>query len=136
MSGRRPFYLPGASGRAPSKYHSRKMTIDGITFDSYREGRRYSELKMLLKAGEITDLRRQVKYVLIPAQREPDTTGPRGGVRKGMLLERECAYIADFVYLTKEGEQIVEDTKGVRTPEYVIKRKLMLYVHGIRIKEI
>ena len=87
------------------------------------------------RKGEIQDLERQVKFVLIPAQREPDTIGPRGGVKKGKVLEREVAYVADFVY-TQNGERIVEDTKGFRTKDYVIKRKLMLWVHGIRISEI
>ena len=133
MSGRRVFYLPRSGG---SKYHSRKATVDGETFDSIKEARRFAELKMLEKAGEISGLERQVKFVLIPAQREPDDVGPRGGVIRGKLIERECAYIADFVYRDAEGRQIVEDTKGVRTPEYIIKRKLMLYLHGIRIKEV
>lgn len=116
------------------KYHNRKVTIDGITFDSKKEANRYCELKLLQQAGEISDLRLQVKYTLIPAQREPDTIGKRGGIKKGKLIERECSYIADFVY-QENGKTVVEDTKGVRTKEYIIKRKLMLWVHGIRIKE-
>ena len=117
------------------KYHNRKVTIDGITFDSKKEANRYCELKLLQQAGEISDLRLQVKYTLIPAQREPDTIGKRGGVKKGKLIERECSYIADFVY-QKNGKTVVEDTKGMRTKEYIIKRKLMLWVHGIKIKEV
>ena len=75
----------------------------------------------------IRDLRRQVKYVLIPSQHE-------GQYKK--LLERECSYIADFVYTDVEsGKEVVEDTKGVRTDAYKIKRKLMLFKYGIRIKE-
>lgn len=120
---------------AYTKYRSKKVTVDGICFDSKKEANRYCELKMLEKAGEICNLQRQVKYVLIPAQREPDTVGARGGVKKGKLIERECAYMADFVY-EENGETVVEDTKGFRTTEYVIKRKLMLKVHGIRIREI
>ena len=93
--------------------------------------------KEMEKAGEIKDLRRQVKYILIPAQREPDTVGKRGGIKKGKLLEREVAYFADFVYInTGSGEEIVEDTKGIRTTEYILKRKMMLYFHHIRIHEI
>lgn len=89
------------------------------------------------KEGKITNLQRQVKYTLIPAQREPDTIGKRGGVKKGKLIERECAYYADFTYnLADSGTLVVEDTKGVRTTEYIIKRKMMLYFHGIKIKEI
>ena len=65
--------------------------------------------------GIITDLRRQVKYILIPAQREPAKVGARGGIKQGKLLEKECAYIADFVYKVVEtGEIVVEDTKGTR----------------------
>ncbi len=71
--------------------------------------------------------------MLIPTQREPNIIGTRGGVKKGKLLERECSYIADFVYI-KNGKIVVEDTKGVRTKEYIIKRKLMLYVHNIRVR--
>ena len=122
--------------RTPSKYHSKKVVVDGMTFDSQKELRRWNALRLMEKSGQITDLKRQVKYVLIPAQREPDKIGPRGGVIKGKLLERECAYMADFVYLDKNGNTVVEDTKGVRTTEYVIKRKLMLYVHGIKIVEV
>lgn len=120
-----------------SKYGAEKVTIDGITFDSKKEANRYRELKILEKIGEITNLQMQVKYVLIPAQREPDTVGKRGGIIKGKLIEREVSYIADFVYRDiKTGAWVIEDTKGMRTHEYIIKRKLMLYRHGIRIKEV
>lgn len=118
-----------------SKYHSRKITKDGQTFDSLKEYRRYCNLLLLARAGAIQNLERQVKFVLIPAQYAPDTVGKRGGIKRGKLLERECAYYADFVY-TENGEKVVEDTKGVRTAEYIIKRKLMLWVHGIEIKEV
>lgn len=117
------------------KYHNKKIVIDGQVFDSKKEGYRYRELMLLERSGQITDLQRQVKYTLIPAQREPDTIGKRGGVIKGKLIEREVSYIADFVY-RENGELVVEDTKGIRTKDYIIKRKLMLYVHRIRIKEI
>ena len=117
-----------------SKYHSKKIQADGQTFDSRKEYGRWCALRLMERAGEITDLRRQVKYVLIPAQYGPATVGPRGGVKRGALLERECAYIADFVY-QKDGQTVVEDAKGVRTPEYVLKRKLMLERYGIRILE-
>lgn len=117
------------------KYHNRKVTIDGITFDSKKEANRYQELKLLQKAGEISDLRLQVKYILIPAQYKPDRIGKRGGIKKGKIIERECSYIADFVY-QENGETVVEDTKGIKTKDYIIKRKLMLYIHGIRIREV
>lgn len=120
-----------------AKYGNNKIVIEDNTYDSMKEYRRYLDLLMLEKAGEIEDLRRQVKFVLIPAQREPDTVGKRGGIKKGKLLEREVAYFADFVYKdVKSGEIVVEDTKGMRTKEYIIKRKLMLYVHHIKIKEV
>lgn len=117
------------------KYGNKKIYADGEVFDSKKEYRRWNELIMLVKAKEITGLQRQVKYVLIPAQREPDLTGPRGGIRRGKLIEREVAYIADFVYTDRDGNTVVEDCKGMRTKEYIIKRKLMLKEYGIRIKE-
>lgn len=120
-----------------SKYGAKKTIVDGIQFDSKKEAQRFRELQLLERAGQISNLQRQVKFVLIPAQREPDQIGSRGGVKKGKLLERECIYIADFVYHIPEcSKPIVEDTKGFRTKEYVIKRKLMLFVHGIKIIEI
>lgn len=123
---------------ARSKYGSRKVTVDGITFDSRKEAARYQELKLLERAGEIRDLKRQVKYVLIPAQRAfTNEIDKKGNFKKGKLLERECAYIADFVYIDmKTGRITVEDTKGFKTKDYIIKRKLMLHAYGIRIKEI
>lgn len=107
-----------------NKYHSRRITIGGIEFDSVKEATRWRELSLLLRAGLISDLDRQVKFELIPAQRID-----------GKVVERPCNYIADFVY-TQDGRKIVEDTKGMRTKDYIIKRKLMLYVHGIKIQEI
>lgn len=129
-----------------AKYHNKKCKLDGVVFDSIKEARRYQELKFLEKAGEIRNLQTQVKFVLIPSQRID-----------GKVVERECSYKADFVYevpitieklystntgkvekMTVQGgfETVVEDTKGMRTTDYIIKRKLMLYVHGIRIKEV
>jgi hypothetical protein len=117
-----------------SKYGNKKVVRNGITYDSQREADRHAILKLLERAGKISDLERQVKFVLIPAQYAPDTIGARGGVKKGRLLEREVSYVADFVY-TENGKRIVEDSKGFRTPEYKLKRKMMLYFHGIEIKE-
>lgn len=117
-----------------SKYHSKKITVDGETFDSKKEAERWRELSMLEKAGEIHSLARQVKFELIPAIREDPVTGPRGGVKPGKLLERPVYYVADFTYCL-DGQYIVEDAKGVRTEAYKLKRKLMLYVHNIRILE-
>ena len=110
-----------------NKYGAKKTTVDGITFDSKKEAKRYKELMLLQDAGAISHLQRQVKYMLIPSQKD----------EKGKVIERECSYIADFVYIdTKAKETIVEDTKGFRTADYKIKRKLMLYKHNIRIKEV
>lgn len=120
-----------------NKYNNKKVEVNGIVFDSKREAKRYSELLLLEQVGAISNLQRQVKYVLIPAQREPDTVGARGGIHKGKVIEKECAYYADFVYFDRETQEIVvEDTKGMKTTEYTIKRKLMLFRHGIRIREI
>lgn len=123
-----------------NKYHAKKVEIDGIKFDSVKESRRFLTLRAMEEAGTISDLKRQVKYVLIPAQREPDTVGKRGGKIKGKLLERECSYVADFVYKDAQGNTVVEDVKGYRGGGayeiFKIKRKLMLYVHGIKIIEI
>ena len=122
------------------KYGNKKITAgNGQVFDSKKEYRRYCELTLLERAGEITNLQRQVHYLLIPEQRAPSTEvykrGPRTGQPKpGPVLERRVVYIADFVY-QENGETVVEDAKGMRTKEYVLKRKMMLYRYGIRIKE-
>lgn len=122
------------------KYHAHKVNVGKMIFDSKKEYRRYLELKAMEEAEQISDLKRQVKYVLIPAQREPDTIGKRGGKIKGKLIERECSYIADFVYKDSQGNTVVEDVKGYRGGGayeiFKIKRKLMLYLKNIRIKEV
>lgn len=110
-----------------NKYGNKKITVDGMTFDSKKEYWRWCELKLLEKAGAITGLERQHRFMLVPRQKDIN----------GKILEREICYIADFVYTDKQtGETVVEDTKGVRTKEYIIKRKLMLWFNGIRIKEV
>ena len=130
-------YKGTASG---SKYHSKKIKApDGEIFDSRKEYKRWCDLTLLERAGEIKNLQRQVPYLLVPEQRAPSTEiykkGSRAGQPKpGPVLERKVTYIADFVYEIN-GETVVEDAKGMRTKEYVIKRKLMLYRYGIRIKE-
>ncbi len=118
-----------------NKYGNKKVVVNGIKFDSQKEAQRYTYLRMLQNAGKITDLELQKEYVLIPSQREPDGVGKRGGRIRGKVIERKVSYIADFAY-KQDGKEVVEDTKGVLTPDYVIKRKLMLYIHGIRIAEI
>lgn len=107
-----------------NKYHAKKCEYDGQVFDSKKELKRFQELKLLEKAGEINDLRRQVKYVLIPSQR-----------RDGKVVERECSYWADFVY-EENGQTVVEDVKGFSTADYKIKRKMMLLFHNIQIREV
>lgn len=94
---------------------------------SKKEHNRALQLRLMQRAGVISDLREQVSFELIPAQRDAESR----------LIERACRYIADFVYTDNEtGKTVVEDAKGVRTKEYIIKRKLMLEVHRIRIKEV
>ena len=119
-----------------NKYKSHKTSANGVIFDSKKEYNRYIELTLLSRSGAIKGLKRQVKFELIPAQYEPDIINSRGKVKKGKLIERAVSYIADFVYTDENGKTVVEDTKGFRTKDYIIKRKLLLYIHGIRIKEI
>lgn len=120
-----------------SKYGNDRMVIGDEVFDSRREFRRFCELKLLERTGEIQNLRRQVPYELIPAQYAPSTVGKRGGVKRGKCMERAVVYYADFVYIDgSTGGTVVEDVKGCRTEVYKIKKKLMLYVHGIQIKEV
>lgn len=123
-----------------NKYRNTKTIVDGMEFASRKEGSRYQELKLLESCGEISDLRCQEKFVLIPAQREPDIVGVRGGIKKGKTIEKECAYIADFTYYDKDGAFHVEDVKGMKDGAaynlFVIKRKLMLFLYGIKIHEI
>ena len=118
-----------------NKYHNKKLQVNGESFDSMKELRRWRDLKLLEKAGVITELRRQVPFELIPDQREPDRIGPRGGRKPGRMIERKAVYIADFVYRDQDGREVVEDCKGMRTKDYVLKRKLLLFRFGIRIME-
>lgn len=106
------------------KYRNKKTVVDGITFDSKKEADRYSFLKMWERAGQIKNLSRQAKFVLIPANRREDGK-----------LERACHYVADFQYMVGD-KVVVEDVKGMRTKDYILKRKLMLDKHGITIREI
>ena len=112
-----------------NKYHNRKVIVDGLKFDSVKEAKRWRELCLLYRAGEIGEVERQVEFVLIPTQRTRTTDGKT-------KTERAVKYRADFVYLDKNGRQVVEDVKGVRTKEYIIKRKLLLFLRGIAIKEV
>lgn len=105
-----------------SKYHAKKTCVDGITFDSKREADRYLVLKSMEEDGAIKDLRRQVRYELVPAF---DVDG------------RHCRpvyYVADFVYV-EDGKEVVEDVKGMRTDVYRLKSKLFARRYGKVIKE-
>ena len=125
-----------------SKYGAKKITRDGEVFDSLREYRRFCELSLLEKSGDITELKRQVTFQLIPTQREEPCAVYKRGKSKGepkpgRVLEKEVNYIADFVYTDRlTGEVIVEDVKGFKTKDYILKRKMVLYFHGIRIREV
>lgn len=117
---------PAERSRGGQKYGNVKVEDGGITFDSKAEHKHWLYLKLRQRAGEITDLRLQVPYELIPAQARPS-----GG------KERPTTYIADFVYVeVKTGRTVVADVKGASTPEYRLKRKLLLWRHGIEILEI
>lgn len=125
------------------KYGNKKVEIDGETFDSLKEARRGKELELMEQAGEIKNLRRQVRYELVPTIREPDSVGNRGGIHRGKVIERGVDYVCDFEYIDcKTGEKIIEDVKGYRDTDsaaykvFVIKRKIFLYKYGIRIKEV
>lgn len=107
-----------------NKYGNRKTELDGRTFDSRKEATRYAELQLMQRAGLISDLQTQVPFEVVPSQK-----------RNGKTVERPVKYVADFVY-TENGETVVEDAKGMKTKEYIIKRKLMLYEFGIQIKEV
>lgn len=115
--------MPGGMKKL-AKYGNKQTPYEGVMFDSKIEANRFAELRYLLRAGMISNLRRQVPYELIPSQRVD-----------GKVVERPVKYIADFVY-TENGREVVEDVKGVRTDVYVIKRKLMLQKYGIQIREI
>lgn len=140
------------SKRKPKNYNklnNQSIVIDGIEFDSKKEGNRYCELKLLQRAGKISDLEWQKKYELIPAQYETVETGEyyKVGAKKGqpktkqVCVEQSVVYIADFVY-KENGQTVVEDVKGFRDTssapyaKFILKRKMMLWIHGIKIKEV
>lgn len=106
------------AGKRRSKYNNRHTVIDGIRFDSAKEARRYSELRLMEQAGEITDLQLQPRFLI-----------EVNGVKV-------CTYVADFQYTDANGELVVEDVKGVRTSVYTVKAKLMRAVYGIVVQEV
>ena len=120
-----------------SKYGNKKAKHGGMIFDSRRERNRYIILSALQRAGEISDLRMQVTYELLPAIYEMEEKQLKTKVKKVQrCAQRAVHYIADFVYKDKEGNEVVEDTKGMRTKEYLLKKKMMRELLGIQIKEV
>ena len=103
-----------------SKYHNKKVTVDGITFDSIKEAERWKTLRLMERAGEIVGLNRQVKIELVPKSN----------------LFRAVYYVADFVYFDKrKGKTVYEDVKGMKTDVYKLKKKLLYWRHQIEITE-
>lgn len=117
-------YRDHPKARKHAKYSNRVTETPDGRFDSEAEYRHWCHLKLRQRAGEITDLRRQVVFELIPKQ-----TRPSGGT------ERACSYVADFVY-QEDGRMVCADVKGFSTETWILKRKLMLHVHGIEVLEI
>lgn len=113
-----------ASSRASSRRKFGNRKSGG--YDSKREMLRAGTLSLMQRTGEISELREQVRFELIPKQVDSD----------GRCIERACTYTADFVYRDRDGELVVEDVKGFPNDRWPIKRKLMLWVHGIRVQEV
>jgi len=109
--------LPQPSAKKANKYHNKIRVVDGIRFDSQAEAKRWAELKLLVAAGTISALQRQVAYPVEIA---------------GQLLFQ---YVADFVY-TEKGKRVVEDVKGVKTPIYRLKKKAVAAAYGVEIQEV
>ena len=105
----------GKDAQAAMKYHNKKVECDGIVFDSIKEKNYYCELIILRMAGEVIDFERQVTFELQPKFKHADKT------------ERAIKYIADFVVKYKDGRTVVVDTKGFKTKDYLLKRKMLLY---------
>lgn len=100
------------------KYGNRRTIVDGINFASAKEARRYGELKLLERAGEITALQLQPRFPLLVAGK------------------KICTYVGDFQYLERNASVVVEDAKGFKTPEYKLKAKLFEAVVGFPIREV
>lgn len=116
LQGKVPMIGTAPSVKKPNKYRAVKKTIDGYTFHSSGEAKRYAELAMLGKAGKITALSLQLRY------------------RLSVNGIHVCDYYPDFTYY-ENGQLVVEDFKGLRTPVYQLKKKLMLAIHGITVRE-
>lgn len=109
--------------KKPSKLHNHKVDTGDHKFASKAEHRRYLVLSQEEKEGKISELKLQVKFDLTPSAKRSDGT-----------TERACGYIADFMYI-RDGVNVVEDCKGFKTIHYILKRKMMLFIHGITIIE-
>ena len=120
-----------------NKYGNHKTRVDGMTFDSIREGRYYIYLRDLLRKGEISNLRMQVPFEVVPAVYTEEVVHLKRNdktVRK--CVQKAVHYIADFVYTdTASGKEVVVDAKGYKTKEYILKKKMMLAFKGIEIVE-
>lgn len=131
-------------GYKPSQglYHHTAVELDGYRFDSRLEADRYLVLKDKIEEGEITDLEVHPKWELLPAVKEADTIGPRGGRRRGKVIQRVVEYEADFSYRdAKTGALVVEDVKGCTNPDFNpayrlfdLKRKIMRVKYGIDVQ--
>lgn len=99
-----------------NKYRNKKIVVDNIKFDSILEARRYNELKLLLRAGKIQDLKLQPRFLL------------QEGFKKNGKTYRKIEYVADFAY-SENGKTVVEDVKGFVTKEFKIKEKLFNYIY-------
>ena len=120
-----------------SKYHNKKVTFDGIEFDSKKEMYRYIRLKSMQEEGLISELRMQVPYEVIPAVYEKAEKQLKTKVKiVDRCVQKATHYIADFVYTDKDGNMVVEDAKGMRTEKYLLKKKMMRAFLGITIKEV
>jgi hypothetical protein len=120
-----------------SKYGSKKVAYDGMEFDSKKEMYRYIRLKSMQEEGLISDLRIQVPFEIIPAVYEEETIQLKTKVKTvTKCVQRATYYLADFVYRDKEGNEVVEDAKGMRTEKYLLKKKMMRAFLGITIKEV
>lgn len=104
-----------ALAQPKNKFHAQKTTVNGVVYDSKKEAKRAVELQYLEKIGQIQDLRQQVEFVL-----------QDGFVNNEGKKIRAIVYVGDFCY-TQDGVKIIEDTKGFRTKEYSIKKKLLMY---------
>lgn len=114
------FQILKGTGRGRSKYLNKKTVVDGITFDSIKESKRYGELKLLKQAKAIKDFQLQTEFVLFPKSRH----------------FRKMIYKCDFRVEHLDGTVEIEDVKAFRTKEYKIKKILMWEIHGILIKEL